>query len=150
MYRAKYLPVEGEIRLGDIVLETLTTGKKELFSIVNENDIDIKNQVRVKPFLITNNVTPGDEVFNMLDTTQEYKEWVLSKRQLSLMQHDGTIHAAYRKIGEIVFSRPIVDEEKLKFKEFYVVLVAGWSETILEEENLKDLIYYSNNKVKIK
>jgi len=54
---AKYLPVEGEIEVPCIVLETLTNGKTELFQVDNFNDINLETQKLAKLFLCSRDIT---------------------------------------------------------------------------------------------
>lgn len=53
---AAYTVVEEDIKVGDIVLERLTTGKYELFEIHTENDIDKNTQRKVRLSLCTTDV----------------------------------------------------------------------------------------------
>lgn len=62
-YFAKYLPVDEEIKIGDIVLENLLTGEKELFQIDSENDIDLSVQIKVKLFICSKDIKKGDKFF---------------------------------------------------------------------------------------
>ena len=65
-YFAKYLPVEGEMLPPCIVLETLTTGEKQLFQVDTKNDIDVKRQQLVKLFLCSRDIQVGDKVYEIL------------------------------------------------------------------------------------
>ena len=58
-YFIKWIAQPGVIKPPCVVLETLTTGKKELFQI-DEHEIDIKTQVLAKPFLCKREVKKGD------------------------------------------------------------------------------------------
>jgi len=59
---AKYLPVEGEIEVPCIVLETLTNGKTELFQVDNFNDINLETQKLAKLFLCSRDIQVGDDI----------------------------------------------------------------------------------------
>ena len=73
MYATKWLPVEGEIKNGDIIdtsfgyikfIEDLKTGFYDCIMPKNGGrvTVNIKNAVKVKLFLISNNIQVGDEV----------------------------------------------------------------------------------------
>lgn len=117
LYFAKYLPVEGEIKPPCIVLETLTTGEKQLFQVDTKNDIDIKNQQLVKLFLCSRDVQVGDKVYEILSDKSigDEFEWT------SEIAKYNDSEPCFKVIGEISTDATWVkegdefDEEKLRY-----------------------------------
>lgn len=93
-YLAKYLPVEGKIKPPCIVLETLMSGKKELFQVDNLNDINEGQQVLAKLFLCSRDIQVGDKIRYFKNINTEFTASIWDTKESG-----GT--ESFKIIGEI-------------------------------------------------
>lgn len=101
-YFARWVPVGGEIKVGDDTYEKLTTGEISLWHIDNLNDIDIKNQVKVKLFLCTKDVKPGDKIFVEPDAVKQDMMGLTFKLH-SILDH------VYDDVPDRIYKIPIIE-----------------------------------------
>jgi hypothetical protein len=104
-YFAEYIPVEGEIKVGDIVLEQLTTGDIEPFEIHHENDIDLNNQKKAKLFLCSRDIQVDDTVYlhkeELLLHQDKTEVWVQPADELKVLSiKNKTVTVCIKKLHD--------------------------------------------------
>ena len=137
-YFTKYLPVKGPIKVGDITIEKLTDGRYHLWQIDTENDIDLKNQMKVEMFLCITKLSPGDTIINI----HTYHEMILeSNKQIENQEANWC-----KKIGIIPNCKVHYEFEEYDKSEVKMV----WTNGIQESSSRFDLFPVENTYLIVK